>query len=183
MPCRLQMTGYFGCPPRSAVRSCATRLQSSTTSPTTYTTGTTMWSEYKAAKATIFSPHVTSNREAPYIISYWSTQYGNHLSCWNKLVKAAQKTMSVKSVGSVLHFSFPSSCRWEMPKEAKADEAIFQMGRDYQLPHSYLVFRHFRSNLTGMYKCRLLFRQAQVGSHIVHLSLDESTHSSRICPH
>ncbi|XP_050700728.1 uncharacterized protein LOC126987635 [Eriocheir sinensis] len=72
---------------------------------------------------------------------------------------------------------------WEMPKEAKADEAIFQMGRDYQLPHSYLVFRHFRSNLTGMYKCRLLFRQAQVGSHIVHLSLDESTHSSRICPH
>lgn len=130
---------------------------------------------------TISLPHVTSDRSTIYhkllVNTIWQSSF---------LLKQAgdgcTKDHERKIVGSILHFSFPSSCRWEMPKEVEADKAIFQMGRDYQFPHSYLVFRHFRSNLTGRYKCRLLFREAQVGSHIVHLSLDESTQSSRICP-
>ncbi|KAG0727948.1 hypothetical protein GWK47_003900 [Chionoecetes opilio] len=71
---------------------------------------------------------------------------------------------------------------WEMPREVQDDTAVFQMGNEYQMPHSYLVFRSFKSNFTGRYRCHLHFRGTRVGSHTVYLTLHKSL-SSRNCYH
>ncbi|KAK8387635.1 hypothetical protein O3P69_018266 [Scylla paramamosain] len=63
---------------------------------------------------------------------------------------------------------------WEMPTEAEKDNSVFQMGNEYQMPHSYIVFQEFKSNFTGRYRCRLHFRSNLVGLHTVYLTLPDS---------
>ncbi|MPC11559.1 uncharacterized protein LOC123499763 [Portunus trituberculatus] len=63
---------------------------------------------------------------------------------------------------------------WEMPTTAENDNAIFQMGNEYQMPHSYIVFQDFKPNFTGKYICRLHFRSNLVGVHTVYLALPDS---------